>query len=125
MTTTTRYDLGDLVHLTDATGPCSHCGQHLDAPLGVVVEHATDQTSLVSLIDRSYPSLRSQGVCNTQGLACARHELTPAEVGDVVHGHPRDIAAAIDAGWLPPGTEFYGCEFRIVQARRDGSPHRA
>lgn len=119
MTTITRYDVGELVHLTNAAGPCSHCGQHLDAPLGIVVEHGIYRTHLVSLVDRSYPALRAQGVCIAQRLACAPEELHPAVLddGDVVHGNPQDIAAAIDAGWLPPGTEFYGCEFRIVQAR--------
>jgi hypothetical protein len=75
-------------------------------PLGVVVEDAIYGGYLVTLIDRSYPHPA------TERLACNPKELLRLEEMDTIHASPQDIATAVEVGWLEPGAEFYGCQFR-------------
>lgn len=99
-----QFNLGDLVYLADRRGPCPICGKAVTQALGAVVALGHQDRYDVELIQHCSGEPRRFSVTSV--------DMRPVEEPETIHASPVDVAAAISRGWLEPGSEFYGCQFR-------------
>jgi hypothetical protein len=102
-----RFELGDLVYLAADRAACSICDETLSDALGVVISIGYQDAYQVHLIHQS-TSAGSLPRITVSSAALRRIESTP----EIIHASPETVADAIGRGWLEPGSEFHGCQFR-------------
>lgn len=114
MTNALRIPIGEPIYV-DLPQPtrCPTCETAVAKAIGVVVDHGIYNTHIVTLIDQDLPQW--------ERLCCSVDELDQLDLAHdgIIHAAPENVAAAVTAGWLEPGSEFYGCHFRIATAKEN------